>query len=444
MSHWRELASQAVRGHRWITAMDVLQAAVDRASLLSELGATEVFAIGASVGTGPIDEAIPHHVLGVKGKGMMNAIRKSEAAFDDLPDDARARVEAFDPTGAAKVYRVFFSTGKPVAERATFGARPAAWQALEDKTVIDAVWDEAGVPRAPYALATPQAIDRSLDQGDGVVFSGDMREGFNGGASYVRWVRDDAELEQARAFYLQHCDRVRAVPFLEGLPCSIHAFVTADELAVFRPCEMLVFRRPGEITFQYASVATVWRPDQHVVDEMRSFARTVALHLRERYGYRGVFTIDGVLTAEGFRPTELNPRIGAGIGPLLRGLDIPLELLHFAAIEGLELDWRLDELEQLVLESPSSYARGGVLVPNACAPRDTRFRQDGERFVEDEHGPIQVVLGQAPGAAGYLRLLTDQLTPGPPVGPLFVELVRQLDRDWALGIGPLEAATLPT
>ena len=36
-------------------------------------------------------------------------------------------------------------------------------------------------------------------------------------------------------------------------------------------------------------------------------------HLQAAYGYRGAFGIDGVLTADGFRPTELNTRISAGL-----------------------------------------------------------------------------------------------------------------------------------
>ena len=35
-------------------------------------------------------------------------------------------------------------------------------------------------------------------------------------------------------------------------------------------------------------------------------------HLQAAHGYRGAFGIDGVLTADGFRPTELNTRMSAG------------------------------------------------------------------------------------------------------------------------------------
>ena len=77
MSPWRRLAEQVVGGRRWVVAIDVLQVAVGMALQLRELGATEVFAIAASVGTGPVDESVPHAVLGVEGDGLMGAIRAS-------------------------------------------------------------------------------------------------------------------------------------------------------------------------------------------------------------------------------------------------------------------------------------------------------------------------------------------------------------------------------
>ena len=45
---------------------------------------------------------------------------------------------------------------------------------------------------------------------------------------------------------------------------------------------------------------------------MRAIARRVGAHLQAAHGYRGAFGIDGVLTADGFRPTELNTRMSAG------------------------------------------------------------------------------------------------------------------------------------
>ena len=76
------------------------------------------------------------------------------------------------------------------------GGRPAAWTALEDKLVADEIWDAVGGPGRPSRIVSRSTrtrcagVDRALDTGDGVVWAGDARDGFNGGGDFVRWVVD--------------------------------------------------------------------------------------------------------------------------------------------------------------------------------------------------------------------------------------------------------------
>ena len=56
---------------------------------------------------------------------------------------------------------------------------------------------------------------------------------------------------------------------------------------------------------------------------MRALARRVGAALRDQVGFRGSFSIDGVLAEEGFLPTELNPRLGAGMNTLAGALGDP-------------------------------------------------------------------------------------------------------------------------
>lgn len=189
----KRLEAAVVRGRRWIVAMDVLVAGSAMAKRLLDAGALDVLAVAASRGTGPLAELPESRLLclDVRGPDMMTAIRATEAALDQLPPELVEAVDRFDPERAARVVRALFSTGAPVAGRATWGARPAAWQALEDKTIIDALWDEAGLERAPSEVVEVdadalRAASARLDEGAGVVWAGDSREGFNGGATATR------------------------------------------------------------------------------------------------------------------------------------------------------------------------------------------------------------------------------------------------------------------
>ena len=104
------------------------------------------------------------------------------------------------------------------------------------------------------------------------------------------------------AFLAARCDRVRVMPFLEGIPCSIHGVVFPEGVATFRPVEMVTLRRPRESgRLRYAGAATFWDPPDDDREVMRDLARRVG-ELRRRVGYRGAFTVDGVLAAEAFCP----------------------------------------------------------------------------------------------------------------------------------------------
>jgi hypothetical protein len=186
------------------------------------------------------------------------------------------------------------------------------------------------------------------------VWAADNRAGWHGGADGLWWVRTAAQADEAAEALVQRANHARVMPFLEGIPCSVHGWVlpTGDVLA-FRPVEMLILRRPPDhpqaMRLVYARSASTWDPDPDDREAMREVARRVGRWLRDHVGYRGVYTVDGVLAAEGFLPTEVNTRYGGAFPRLDRGSDLPSLLLHHASIEGWDLDWRPAELEAAIL-----------------------------------------------------------------------------------------------
>jgi hypothetical protein len=455
-AHYSELLAGIYGKRRWLLALDVLAMGAPLVSALAALGAGRCLCIAAARGTGePPDPALAPDpvVLNVTASDMMGGIRASLAALANLPPDIVERVNAFDPEGSARVLGTIFDDGRAVAGRRKWGARPAAWQALEDKTLVDALWDEVGVERAPARIVAANFEDsfqasRALDRGVGCVWAGDNREGFHGGATYLRWVRDELQAREAATFFAAHCDRARIMPFLEGIPCSIHGLVFEDCTIAFRPCEMLVFRRPGRAELHYGRAATFWDPPAADRERMRQVARGVGDHLRKRVGYRGVFTIDGVLTSEGFRPTELNPRYGAALSCLGVPPELSLLLLHFAVAEGVRADFRPAELERLVLEAADGKRSGGGLAiaqrgvaeterVSLVQQRDGTFRIAGA----SEQPDALALLGPGPVGA-FLRIdLVSERTPvGPSVAPRVAAAIACADAHFGLGIGPLEPA----
>jgi hypothetical protein len=236
-------------------------------------------------------------------------------------------------------------------------------------------------------------------------------------------VRADGGAREAAAFLAARCDLARVMPFLEGVQCSIHGMVLPDGVAAFRPAEMVTLRPRGGNRLLYAGAATFWDPPAADREAMRALARRVGEGLRRRVGYRGAFTVDGVLAADGFLPTELNPRLGAALAMMTRGR--PLQLLNMAVVEGEPVGRSAAELEELVV-GPADRARCG----GAC-----RLAGDGEPAAGTlVFGPSNV--------GGFLRLELDpaRVPAGPPVAPLAVAAFALADERLGTGLGPLEPA----
>ncbi len=135
-----------------------------------------------------------------------------------------------------------------------------------------------------------------MDEGAGVVWAGDARDGFNGGGEFTRWVVTEEDRADALDFFAPRCDRVRVMPFLDGVPCSIHGTVLPDGTAAYRPVELAILRGAGR-RFVYGGRGTTWDPRPADRDHMRDLVRRTGEHLRARVGYRGSFGIDGVMTS---------------------------------------------------------------------------------------------------------------------------------------------------
>lgn len=114
----------------WIIATNVLAGAAKSAKELQRLGATRALCIGASPGTGPLPDpnfAPAPIVFDSQGDDMMNSIRNAMELLANLPEDALAQVDKFDPERKAWVMGEIFDDGRPVAGRGSMG-RPDSWQ----------------------------------------------------------------------------------------------------------------------------------------------------------------------------------------------------------------------------------------------------------------------------------------------------------------------------
>jgi hypothetical protein len=438
-------------GRPVIIGVGVLAMATEPVRWLRALGCP-VLVVCTTRGAGPWppDDAAEVVEIPAPAAAMVTEeMRGHDRMLRQLPQRARDAVERFDPERRALwLTTPFVTSDEPILGRPVTGGRTAAALALEDKLLAEQVWQAAAVPAAPHRVVP---VDRralaeaTAEVGGplGAVWSGDTREGFNGGGDFVRWVDVPADQGGAFAFFAARCDQVRVMPFLDGVPCSIHGLVLPDGTATFRPVEIAMLRDPTTHTFLSAGLGTFWDPSVDDRDEMRGVARRVGAHLATAYSYRGGFGIDGVLTADGFRPTELNSRMSAGL-TVLATLDPHLvSLLHLALVAGRDPGLSVAEVESLVPAMDlHRVGRLQLLLPRLeVEARELDVTHDAGG-VRRASAPTGETVSIAPTATGAFVRLTPAafLAPGDRLATAGAALARLVEREYDVDLGALEAA----
>jgi RimJ/RimL family protein N-acetyltransferase len=454
----REVAER-IRGavRDWIGGRPVVLAGMPVAATprwihqLRTLAAARVLVVGTTRGTGdlPDPEDAEWIDLDIRASDPVDEFRQFERVAADPPAAVTEALDRFDPQGDALLLAAPFQAVTALGGRAVIGGRRPEWVALEDKTTNDALFDRAGVVRPPCEVVA--ADDRGalgtaaarFDQGQGTVWAGDASEGFNGGGTFVRWVTSEAQADGAQRWFAGRCRSVRVAPFLEGTPCNIHGFATDDGVAVFRPVEAITLRSADPPTLHYGGAATFFDPPEADRARMRIMARRVGSLLRDEVGFRGCYTIDGVLTEDGFRPTEVNPRLGAGFTPLVGGVpDLPFVAFHWAVAAGWPCPVPPDELEEAIVAAADAHRAGGGWVAGKRRWRATRqhpvvVTDDGCEPARDADEANGLITTGPSSQGGFIRFdATPGATPvGPPVAPRAASAYAWADRALGAGIG---------
>ena len=452
-----------IEGRPVVILAPVLASATRHVEQARENGAARILVITWGDGTGPLpepDRITVHRLAMSPVHDVVDEVRAWQHLLRESDDGVGAVLDAFDPEARAVVIVALALGADSFYGRRTYGARSETQERLEDKTLSRELWEAAGVPHAPDEVV-PARLDEvraaaaRLDRGVGTVWSADASEGLNGGAVLVRHVTDDgAAAYEALA---PHAERLRLMPYLEGVPCSIHGQVADDGVAVLRPVELVMLQPHGSDRFRQAGISSWWDPAPADRDQMRATARAVGEVLARRHHYRGSFGIDGILTAEGFIPHELNPRHSGGISTLGKGLErfSLLDTHQHLLIHG-TLPLAMTQFEDLVVEACDAARIGSAYLATEAvqAAKTTTVHVCGHPgpdalVTDDVRGALQVVDDEA-GATGQLeigpasmgalvRFTPLAIEPGERLAPWALAAYELADRLWGTGYGDLVA-----
>ncbi len=436
-------------GRPAILGPGILAGYTQAATWLQEIGCP-VLVVATARGAGEVPSGLT--VVEIDAPAVTSAteeLRQVDRLARTLPDDVLAHLDDFDPERRGFWWGgPFLTDDEPVAGRPVLFGRSARQLAQEDKLFAEQLWDDAGIAHAPSRIVPVRRdslADATLELATdlGAVWSGDARDGFNGGGNYVRWVTADQGQDAAYGFFAPRCDQVRVQPFLDGVPCSIHGVVLADGTATFRPVEIVTLRNRARTTLVYGGLSTWWDPPDADREHMREVARTVGDHLARTTGYRGFFGIDGVLTADGFLPTEINTRMPAGATTLAK---VDPRLLHFVQshlASGHDPGVSVAELETLVplmdgmrIGDPKSF---GPETVGGAFDYPVTVDEHGLHRTDEETGNVFAIADNPSGYFATIRPCS-ALSVGDRLAPITVGLMRHLDEHYGTDHGDLEAA----
>lgn len=403
-------------------------------------------------------------------QALLGPARCLAIALDDAPSDVRPRTlrgasdhlawqhravggldgsgwlagpaDAFDPDRIATLVLPDPLDPLEAGGRRRFGVRQPAWRLFEDKTVVDTLWDAAGIPRAPSIVRDGTAdlamLGASVDQGAGVVCSFQPRGAApSAGGDGIWWWRDGPPPTTIPTPE-PGTWRVRLMPLLEGIPVRLHGLTLATTVIPFPPMELVTLPRPEQGTFLCAGAVPMLGDTVDLVSQ----TERIGVGLRDRLGYRGGFSVDGILTRTGFQPTDLNARLTSAMEATASDRRVLLHAVNLLAREGNEPDTgAVAQLAEGVFSIGSTCTIfGAATSADERAPRKAWVRWDGDRLVPAAGNDADGSLVITPSPRGWLlttALATARLPGGGRVGPWAPEVFRLSDEILGTNFGRL-------
>ena len=446
----------AGRQFMYVTEIDVVAARANEQ--MSTLGVDDMMFLVGNKGTSgePIPAHLKIHSLNTTGINMVESAQNFEQVLMDLSTELYSKIEEWDPGKKASwVTPVMLRELDLIAGRKKYGRRLPSWLSVENKTTIDAFWRSIGITSPPSTvveLTNPSvdSIAQSLDQGAGTVWSADNRDGIHGGTIGVRWVKSEKDVSSVRTELQEMANTVRIASFVEGIPMSIHGIVFSDTAIVFRPIELITLRYRDSSEFLWGGCSSNYDPPQRDREYMRELAALTGRELSKRVGYRGPFSIDGIMSKSGFVPTELNCRLSAGFNTLTFGLaGFPLAPLCWAIMEDVPLNYEARRLETALLHyADSNRVRGGRVITTTKFDRTKHISlvREGLEYREacdNDTATAAITYGPSPmGGIVFVKISENDERKNEPVANEVVRAIRFADERLGTHFGQLDCATI--
>ncbi|WP_203907164.1 hypothetical protein [Rhizocola hellebori] len=363
-----------------------------------------------------------HHesIAGLNGTGPLSDIADR---FDPQRLAALITPDPLDPPAAGS--------------RRRLGRRRPMWRLCEDKGVVDAIWAQLGMPYPRSVLADGghdvAALGAMVDAGDGAVCAV-QRAGAapTSGAEGMWWWQGD----RIPDLTVSRHHRLKVMQLVPGVPTRLHGIVFTNVVVAFPPMEVVTLPRPQSGTFLCCGAVGGLADDQN----LRRLTYEIGSGLSARLGYRGAFSVDGLMSADGFLPTDLNTRLTSAMEAAAAPIRVQIQAANVVAREGCNLH----DVEWLGGLAESAFSGDSVTIYGAANRANTAsnvaVRWAGSELVAADpdlaHGQIRL----EPSLRGWTLtacLRRDYLPSKPYAGPVAPKVFEFADRLLGTDFGSL-------
>jgi len=324
--------------------------------------------------------------------------------------------DRFDPRRRAALITPDPLDPPEAGSRRLLGRRHPVWRLCEDKGVVDTIWAWLGMTHPRYVLVDGgqdvTVLGATVDVGDGVVCAV-QRAGSapTSGAEGMWWWHGGRAPDVATSRH----HRLKIMQLVPGIPIRLHGMVFANVAVAFPPMEIVTLPRPGSGTFLCCGAVGAVPDDQ----TLRRLTDAIGAGLSARIGYRGAFSVDGIMSANGFLPTDLNTRLTSAMEAAPAHLRVQIHVANLIAREGCSLhdaEW-LGELAERVFSGDSVTIYGAA--NRATVASEVPVRWDGRELVAADPGTAHGHISLEPSLRGWTltaRLQRDHLPSTPYAG----------------------------
>jgi len=339
-------------------------------------------------------------------------------------------LDAIDPHRDMHLLGSAFTGVSHVCERPVFAWRRAEWADWEDKTQVDAKFDSLGIAHPAHTIGSSDDPElcgsfEQLNAGLGVVIAAGSGHGERGGGSSLSVARTQQDFDHILSDLREKPCTLRISQFIAGIPSSVIGMASNGCVFLFDPIEIVTLFDCTTSRFVFCGSSTYWRPSARIAEQMQSAAASVGRALMQDAGFKGAFSVDGIVADGRFLATEVNARHASGLGLSRIWPDFPMYLFSRCLVEGgpaielIDIDYFVRKAREAIRSAPSL----SVLVPRS---RD--------RVLEDEialpltAGSIRVHCRPSPNGRRARIVSLDRIPDSTLVTPLAAALAARLGR----------------